>query len=168
MSGLAKTTFIFTVLLSGCSVAQQSAYNAGNIEGFNHTEYEISDFNINGTMGSTSGTVCCAMIPKKWTPELRAHISWNSLSPKAAKNLGVIPNFNDEDNYDKWRIKLKNSLEHHEAIVPIAQYDKSCGLQVHFLPCNEVKVVSSCYWYGMPEYPIQAPRNMKEPTVCPK
>ncbi|WP_341477943.1 DUF3304 domain-containing protein [Proteus mirabilis] len=53
-------------------------------------------------------------------------------------------------------------------MVPIAQYDKSCGLQVHFLPCNKVKVVSSCYWYGMPEYPIQAPKNMKEPAVCPQ
>ncbi|MDC5887071.1 DUF3304 domain-containing protein [Proteus mirabilis] len=168
MPWVAKITCTFAVLLVGCSVAQPSDYNAGSIDGFNHTEYEISDFKINGAMGSTSGTVCCVMIPKKWTPELKAYISWDSLSPKAVENLGIIPNFNDEDNYDKWRIKLKNSLEHHEAIVPIAQYDKSCGLQVHFLPCNEVKVVSSCYWYGMPEYPIQAPKNMKEPAVCPK
>lgn len=165
MSGLAKTTFIFTVLLSGCSVAQQSAYNAGNIEGFNHTEYSISDFNINGAMGSTSGTVCCAMIPKKWTPELRAKISWSTIN---TKGLPTSPGFKDVEKYKKYREEVNKRREYHETIVPIAQYDKSCGLQVHFLPCNEVKVVSSCYWYGMPEYPIQAPRNMKEPTVCPK
>ncbi|WP_157091993.1 DUF3304 domain-containing protein, partial [Proteus myxofaciens] len=119
----AKATFIFTVLLSGCSVAQQSAYNAGNIEGFNHTEYEISDFNINGAMGSTSGTVCCAMIPKKWTPELRAHISWNTVD---AKKVSKFPGFTDRVKYKQWEKVVDTNTHTHEAIVPIAQYDKSC------------------------------------------
>lgn len=165
MQGLLKLVSILTFVLSGCSVAKQSDYNAGNIDGFNHTEYSISDFNINGVMGSTSGTVCCAMIPKQWTPELRAYISWKTIN---TKGLVASPGFKDVEKYKQYREEVNKRREYHEAIVPIAQYDKSCGLQVHFLPCNEVKVVSSCYWYGMPEYPIQAPAKMKEPAVCPK
>ncbi|MFN7076635.1 DUF3304 domain-containing protein, partial [Proteus mirabilis] len=52
--------------------------------------------------------------------------------------------------------------------VPIPQYDEEvCGVDVHFLPCNEVKITTSCYSYGDPEYPINEPHNMKEPAVCP-
>ncbi|HGN0026663.1 TPA: DUF3304 domain-containing protein [Proteus mirabilis] len=165
MPWFAKITCTFAVLLAGCSVAQPSDYNAGSIDGFNHTEYEISDFKINGAMGSTSGTVCCVMIPKKWTPELKAYISWDTVD---AKKVSSPPGFTDRAKFNTWKNELKANTQSHEAVVPIAQYDKSCGLQVHFLPCNEVKVVSSCYWYGMPEYPIQTPKNMKEPAVCPK
>ncbi|HEK2138655.1 TPA: DUF3304 domain-containing protein, partial [Proteus mirabilis] len=164
MPWIAKIICTFAVLLVGCSVAQPSDYNAGSIDGFNHTEYSISDFKINGAMGSTSGTVCCVMIPKKWTPELKANISWETIN---TKGLAISPGFKDVEKYKQYREEVNKRREYHEAVVPIAQYDKSCGLQVHFLPCNEVKVVSSCYWYGMPEYPIQAPKNMKEPAVCP-
>ncbi|MBD2793593.1 DUF3304 domain-containing protein [Xenorhabdus szentirmaii] len=161
-------TAVLMLMMSGCSVARQPDANPGSIDGRNHTEYEINDFRVNGAGGSTNGTVCCVMMPRQWTPDLTAHVSWNSLSPEAVKALRPIPPFSDEANYEKWRIKLKNSLQHHEITVPIPQYDKSCGLKVHFLPCHQVKVTSSCYWYGMPEYPIQEPERMKEPAVCPK
>ncbi|MBI6232546.1 DUF3304 domain-containing protein [Proteus mirabilis] len=105
------------------------------------------------------------MIPKKWTPELKAYISWDTVDAKKVSNP---PGFTDRAKFNAWKNELKANTQSHEAVVPIAQYDKSCGLQVHFLPCNEVKVVSSCFTYGMPEYPIQAPKNMKEPAVCPK
>ncbi|EMH1106549.1 TPA: DUF3304 domain-containing protein [Proteus mirabilis] len=165
MPWFAKITCTFAVLLAGCSVAQPSDYNAGNTTGINHTEYSISDFKINGAGGSIGGYTCCVMIPKKWTPELKAYISWKTID---TKGLPPPPNFNKVDDFNKWEQNVKDRTQYHEAIVPIAQYDKSCGLQVHFLPCNKVKVVSSCFTYGMPEYPIQAPKNMKEPAVCPK
>ncbi|HGN1021399.1 TPA: DUF3304 domain-containing protein, partial [Proteus mirabilis] len=91
--------------------------------------------------------------------------SWDTVD---AKKVSKFPGFADQEKYKQWEIEVDANTRSHEAIVPIAEYDKSCGLQVHFLPCNKVKVVSSCFTYGMPEYPIQAPKNMKEPAVCPQ
>ncbi|EGD5077121.1 DUF3304 domain-containing protein, partial [Escherichia coli] len=42
-----------------------------------------------------------------------------------------------------------------------------CGLTVHFLPCNQIKVTTVCEGYGTPNYPIKEPREMKEPATCP-
>jgi hypothetical protein len=54
--------------------------------------------------------------------------------------------------------------------VPLPDYNgqDTCGITVHFLPCDEVKVTTSCYTYGSPAYPIKEPLRMKEPKVCPK
>ena len=42
-----------------------------------------------------------------------------------------------------------------------------CGLTVHFLSCNQIKVTTVCQKYGTPNYPIKEPREMKEPATCP-
>ncbi|ESL53754.1 MULTISPECIES: DUF3304 domain-containing protein, partial [Klebsiella pneumoniae complex] len=53
---------------------------------------------------------------------------------------------------------------------PLPDYNGQdvCGITVHFLPCDDVKVTTSCYTYGSPSYPIKEPVRMKEPAVCPK
>ncbi|HBU2562128.1 TPA: DUF3304 domain-containing protein [Klebsiella pneumoniae] len=45
---------------------------------------------------------------------------------------------------------------------------KTCGIKIHFLPCDKVKVTTSCYDYGNPNYPIKDPIKMEEPKVCPE
>nr|MBI6400342.1 DUF3304 domain-containing protein [Proteus mirabilis] len=124
MPWFAKITCTFAVLLAGCSVAQPSDYNAGNTTGINHTEYSISDFKINGAGGSIGGYTCCVMIPKKWTPELKAYISWETIN---TKGLAISPGFKDVEKYKQYREEVNKRREYHEAVVPIAQYDKSCG-----------------------------------------
>ncbi|MNH10914.1 hypothetical protein D3C79_704050 [compost metagenome] len=54
--------------------------------------------------------------------------------------------------------------------VPVPDYNGQdvCGITVHFLPCDDVKVTTSCYTYGSPAYPIKEPIRMKEPKVCPR
>jgi hypothetical protein len=53
--------------------------------------------------------------------------------------------------------------------VEIPEYqEKVCGLNVHFLPCQEVKVTTSCWMVGEPQYPIKESLHMKEPAVCTK
>ncbi|HIF7579573.1 DUF3304 domain-containing protein, partial [Klebsiella pneumoniae] len=54
--------------------------------------------------------------------------------------------------------------------VPLPDYNGQdvCGITVHFLPCDDVMVTTSCYTYGSPSYPIKEPVRMKEPAVCPK
>ncbi|WP_122228046.1 DUF3304 domain-containing protein, partial [Pseudomonas syringae group genomosp. 3] len=57
----------------------------------------------------------------------------------------------------------------HSAIVDLPPYeDRLCALEVHFLPCNKIKVSTSCWRYPSPNSPIKEPLEMKEPAVCPK
>ena len=60
--------------------------------------------------------------------------------------------------------KIKSQNREHSAIVPVPDYNsqKTCGIKIHFLPCDKVKVATSCYDYGNPNYPIKDPiRSMK-------
>ncbi|WP_396328182.1 hypothetical protein [Klebsiella pneumoniae] len=43
-----------------------------------------------------------------------------------------------------------------------------CGITVHFLPCDDVKVTTSCWSPRNVNYPIKEPVRMTEPAVCPK
>ncbi|WP_159183260.1 DUF3304 domain-containing protein [Klebsiella pneumoniae] len=42
------------------------------------------------------------------------------------------------------------------------------GMTVHFLPCDDVKVTTSCWSPRNVNYPIKEPVRMTEPAVCPK
>ncbi|VTO22757.1 lipoprotein [Klebsiella variicola] len=66
--------------------------------------------------------------------------------------------------------KNKASHKEHSALVPVPDYNgqKTCGIKIHFLPCDKVKVTTSCYDYGNPNYPIKDPIKMEEPEVCAK
>ncbi|WIF71312.1 DUF3304 domain-containing protein [Proteus vulgaris] len=164
---------IISFFLSGCANAGSWGAKPKNpmlgagLQGYNHTQYSITAFSINEGYGSIGGTVCCVMIPEKWRPNLIAHIQWNKVDKN---NLPFpAPNFNEVEAYRQWKQKLHDNTSSHKAWVPIPQYDKEvCGVDVHFLPCNEVKITTSCYSYGDPEYPITEPMKMKEPAVCPQ
>jgi hypothetical protein len=66
--------------------------------------------------------------------------------------------------------KINKSHREHGRIVPVPDYtgQKTCGIKVHFLPCDQIKVTTSCYDYGNPGYPIKDPIRMEEPKVCPQ
>ncbi|MBG6029450.1 DUF3304 domain-containing protein [Proteus hauseri] len=163
---------IISFFLSGCANAsawrtkpENSILGAG-LQGYNHTQFEISGFSINEGYGSIGGTVCCVMIPEKWRPNLIAHIQWKKVD---TTKFPPPPDFDQVEAYKRWKQQLRDNTSTHEAWVPIPQYDKEvCGVDVHFLPCDEVKITTSCYSYGDPEYPINEPHNLKEPAVCPQ
>ncbi|WP_273802402.1 DUF3304 domain-containing protein [Proteus vulgaris] len=165
------TLLIISLLLSGCANAgswgakpENSLLGAG-LQGYNHTQFEISGFSINGGYGSIGGTVCCVMIPEKWRPNLTAHIRWETVD---TSKFPPPPKFSQVEAYKHWKQQLRDNTSSHETWVPIPQYDEPCSVKVHFLPCNEVKITTSCKGYGHPEYPINEPHNMKEPIVCLK
>jgi hypothetical protein len=82
-----------------------------------------------------------------------------------------FPGFQDREKYLAWVKKLEAQKKQHSRIVPLPPYtstDKTCGITVHFQPCNQVKVTTSCADYGSPAYPVKDPIEMKEPAVCPK
>ncbi|WP_100244179.1 DUF3304 domain-containing protein, partial [Metapseudomonas furukawaii] len=73
------------------------------------------------------------------------------------------------DEFRKFMVKHKANYEHHTAIVPLPPYEQGlCALEVHFLPCHQVKVTTACWGYGSPKNPIKEPLEMKEPAECPK
>ncbi|EPK3595016.1 DUF3304 domain-containing protein [Proteus mirabilis] len=158
-----------TLLLTGCvgafSLAPKPQPLAAGIQGFNHTQYSITGFTINEGYGSIGGTVCCVLLPEQWRPDLVAHIEWEKVD---ISKLPPPPKFSQVEAFKKWKQIVDSNTSRHEAWVPIPQYaEEVCGVDVHFLPCNEVKITTSCYSYGDPEYPINEPHNMKEPAVCP-
>ena len=159
--------FVYVVLLvSGCSRAGGGGYTAGDIRGYNHTQQGINHFTVNGYGGGVRGNTCCILLPDKWTPGLKAHIEWEvDPNPKEP-----IPMEKEGFGYEKEAYaRHKANYQKHSAVVDIPQYgEERCGITVHFLPCNQVKVTTICDGYGTPNYPIKEPLEMKEPAQCPK
>ncbi|MEQ5324900.1 DUF3304 domain-containing protein [Proteus sp. fly-1008] len=161
----------YSFFLSGCANAGSWGAKPKNpmlgagLQGYNHTQFEISGFSINEGYGSIGGTVCCVMLPEKWRPNLIAHIQWKKVD---TTKFPPAPKFSQVEAYNRWEKELDRYTTYHEAWVPIPQYDEPCSVKVHFLPCDEVKITTSCKGYGHPEYPINEPHNLKEPAVCPQ
>ncbi|WP_238536669.1 DUF3304 domain-containing protein [Pseudomonas sp. M47T1] len=158
-------------LLAGCSVGE-SKFLAGNLGGVNHTSAAINHFSVNGYGGpnispyGNRGGMCCAMLPRQWQPGLKLKVEWetdpNPYARLKRKASGYGP---DEEAY----AKHKANYQQHSAIVDLPPYeDRLCSLEVHFLPCNKVKVSTSCWRYPSPNSPIKDPLEMKEPAICPK
>ncbi|MNJ70106.1 hypothetical protein D3C77_665280 [compost metagenome] len=66
--------------------------------------------------------------------------------------------------------KVEAQKRKHSKLVPVPDYtsEKVCGITVHFLPCDDIQVSTSCYAYGSPEYPIKTPLQLPEPQSCPQ
>jgi hypothetical protein len=64
----------------------------------------------------------------------------------------------------------KKGYRLHKRVLELPKYaeDGLCSLEVHFMPCNEIKFSNSCWRYPSPDGPIQDPLEMPEPAVCPK
>jgi len=164
------------LMLTGCSQQQANAESrggGGTIEAINHTKWAINHFSVDGQSGidiigpyQGGGGGCCYGVPAKWRPGMTVKIDWET-------GVGYSMDFPGYENWDKylaWKKKMKAQNKQHSAVVPVPDYSgqETCGITVHFLPCDEVKVTTSCANYGHPEHPIKEPLKMPEPRVCPK
>lgn len=154
-------------MMAGCSQANSDdGYTAGDLRAVNHVEGQgINGFSVNGYhVPGLGGGYCCIILPEKWTPDLRARVEWE-VDPHTAP---PFPGYKDRDKFNAWKNSIESSFKQHSAIVNIPQYgEERCGLTVHFLPCNQVKVTTVCSGYGTENYPIKEALNMKEPATCP-
>ncbi|HCI6650384.1 TPA: DUF3304 domain-containing protein, partial [Klebsiella variicola] len=164
------------------------------IDAINHTKWAINHFSINGQSGidiigpfQGGGGGCCFSVPARWTPGMTVRVDWES-GVAFARDIPEIPepaypNYKGQDNkvwteeiaeYNQqkrvWYKKIKALKRQHSKTVPLPDYNGQdvCGITVHFLPCDDVKVTTSCYTYGSPSYPIKEPVRMKELAVCPE
>jgi hypothetical protein len=164
------------LLLTGCSqpAAQAgSSGGSGTIDAINHTQWAINHFSVNGQSGidiigpfQGGGGGCCYSVPARWQPGMTVRIDWES-------GVGYsmdFPGYQDRKKYLAWKKGIDAQKRQHSKTVPVPDYNgqDTCGMTVHFLPCDEVKVTTSCYTYDSPAYPIKEPIRMKEPKVCPR
>lgn len=150
-----------------------SGAQASTLEAINHTHWAINRFSVDGRSGidiigpyQGGGGGCCYIAPSRWQPDMTVRVDWET----GIAYPDGFPGFADEHKYEKWAKKVRDKKRQHSKQAPIPDYtnQKVCGLTVHFLPCDEIQVTTSCYAYGSPEYPIKIPLNLPEPTSCPQ
>ncbi|PSN07996.1 DUF3304 domain-containing protein [Siccibacter turicensis] len=164
-------------LLAGCSQskaeAQTQSGGTGTIKAINHTKWAINHFSVNGQSGidiigpfQGGGGGCCYGVPYTWIPGMTVKIDWET----GVGGTEGFPGYDHWDEYLKWQKKMDSFKRRHSKKVSIPDYtgQDTCGITVHFLPCDDVKVTTSCWSPANANYPIKLPLEMKEPKVCPK
>ncbi|MFF7710195.1 DUF3304 domain-containing protein [Pseudomonas sp. NPDC007930] len=152
-------------MLGGCSTADDG-WAAGDLKSVNHVRgTAINWFSVNGYRASGGGgSTCCIALPNTWRPGMIADIKWE-VDPNTREPL---PELMDPEYRAAYAI-YKSKYRQYAARVEIPEYDhKRCGLTVHFLARQQVKVTTSCRATWLPDYPIQDPEDVEEPAVCPR
>lgn len=154
--------------LSGCRSGPEMV--SAPVKGFNHTSAEIMGFTINGAGGPRippnqggGNEMCCSTLPLQWRPGLRATIEWdkdpNPYGPIKRDQYGQI--------LKEALVRHSDGYSHHTATVEISKYAEGlCALQVHFLPCDQVRVSTTCFTPVHPDYPDKAYFQIKESMTC--
>lgn len=146
--------------------------SASSIYGVNHTHWAINRFSVDGRSAvdiigpyQGGGGGCCYTVPPQWRPGMTVRVDWET----GVGGTKGFPGFADEAKYDAWLEQIEAQKRSHQKFVPVPDYSgqKVCGITVHFLPCDELQVTTSCYGYGSPEYPIKTALELPEPQSCP-
>ena len=146
---------------------------ASTIEGINHTHWAINRFSVDGRSAidiigpyQGGGGGCCYIAPERWQPGMTVRVDWET----GVAYSDDFPGFADWPKYLAWVEKIDAQTRKHSKLVPVSDYtgQKVCGITVHFLPCDDIQVSTSCYAYGSPEYPIKTPLHLPEPQSCPQ
>ncbi|EJD6409321.1 DUF3304 domain-containing protein [Providencia rettgeri] len=140
-------------------------YVGANLLGYVHVKgIAVNKFSVNGYYGRVGGFTCCIMLPEKWQPGMQVRVEWEIDPSPYSKE---IPRFNDP-NFDNWMKKHEANYRQYSAIVEVPEYGDSCGLQVHFFACNQVKVTATCMGIEHPDHPFKALINQQENQSCPQ
>ncbi|WP_442955884.1 DUF3304 domain-containing protein [Pantoea sp. USHLN256] len=167
--------FIFLSILSitGCDRGDDARGGGGTIKGINHTHWAINHFSVNNQSAidiigpwQGGGGGCCFGVSEKWKPGMTVKVDWQT----GEASTKDFPGFENTEKYRAWEKMIINSHRNITKTVPVPDYNgkKTCGITVHFFPCDKIKVTTSCDGYGNPRYPIKEPIEMEEPKSCPK
>ncbi|MHC9165091.1 DUF3304 domain-containing protein [Pseudomonas aeruginosa] len=173
-----KIGALLKIILGGIAVLWLAGCSAGSskniptpIEGYNHTSAAINGFTVNGSGGPNIGPHqggrkqnCCMSLPEKWRPGMTVVVEWEKDPTPHASKTWPQPPFSVA--WRKAAAEDEKLNTRHRAVVDIPPYDDVGAVVVHFLPCDEVKVIATLYGYRHPQYPIKEPLDMKEPKIC--
>ena len=70
---------------------------------------------------------------------------------------------------DAWNKRMNESEKQytrHRAVVEVAPYERLGAVNVHFLPCNQIKVAAGTDTLNMPSHPYHYLLKMEEPSQC--
>ena len=72
-----------------------------------------------------------------------------------------FPGFADRAKYKAWIADIDAQKRQHSQTVPLPDYNGQdvCGITVHFLPCDDVKVTTSCWSPRNANYPDKRARQ---------
>ncbi len=144
------------------------------VEGYNHTSAAINRFSVNRAGGHNIGPFnngggsqsCCASLPRQWRPGLMATVEWEKdAKPYGYSEWGPI---NSEQFMQAFERHKAQNYSTHRAVVEIPRYDEPCAIQVHFLPCDQVRATATCHKPSSPNFPHKDWYQIKEPKTCPK
>ncbi|WP_099050707.1 MULTISPECIES: DUF3304 domain-containing protein [Pseudomonas] len=166
------------IALSGLSaIVIASDASASTIDGINHTHWAINRFSVDGRSAidiigpyQGGGGGCCYIAPERWQTGMTVKVDWETGASGLSDLADEFPGFGDWPKYLSWVDKVEAQKRKHSKLVPVPDYtsEKVCGITVHFLPCDDIQVSTSCYAYGSPEYPIKTPLQLPEPQSCPQ
>nr|WP_240043504.1 DUF3304 domain-containing protein [Pseudomonas ovata] len=146
---------------------------AGIIQGVNHTHWAINHFSVDGYSAidiigahKSGGGGTGYIAPQRWQSGMTVRVDWETGSSYSDD----FPGFGDWSKYLEWKRRVNSLKRQHSKQVTVPDYtnQKACGITVHFLPCDELQVTTSCYAYGHPDYPIKTPLQLPEPQSCPQ
>lgn len=168
-----KVMRVFAVLVAAGMGLLNQMVMANTLEGINHTNLDITRFSVNGHSGvdvigphQVGGVACCYVVPVRWEPGMTVRIDWET----GLSGSKGFPGYADDAKYEAWAENFEAQKRRHSKLVMVPDYtgQEICGITVHFLPCDDIKVTTSCYGYGNREYPIKTPLNLPEPKSCQK
>jgi len=144
---------------------------AGIIEGVNHTHWAINRLSVDGRTALDvigpwqTGGGGYYSVPGKWQPGMTVRIDWETGIGSSAG----FPGFADREKYRAWVAKAEAQKRQHSKVIAVPDYTGAdvCGITVHFLPCDDVQVTTSCHGYGSPDYPIKTALELPRPQSCP-
>ncbi len=163
---------VLTLLVVMAVALFNSAAYAGALYGINHTHWAINRFSVDGNPAidvvgpyQRGGGGWGYSAPERWTPGMTVRVDWET----GVGTTKGFPGFADVDKYDAWLREIDAQTREHSKLIAVPDYTGQdvCGMTVHFLPCDELQVTTSCFAYGNPNYPIKTALKLPEPTSCP-
>lgn len=145
-------------MLAACSGDETVAVSYA---AYNHTDKSIVSFVINGEGGILAasahgggGSMCCAILPKRWRPGLMATIKWQE---------DDIPIFNSDGTRKVIDgVPATKESPWKERTVEVPKYEGEMGtFFIHIFPGDEVKVLMNIYGAGNPQHPLPHPSGFK-------
>ena len=171
MPGKSSIAACLFLVVCGCG-PKEPEFVPGSLGGVNHTSAAVNWYSVNGWGGKNvpphtmyGGGTCCIPMPLHWQPGMLFTVEWET-DPDPFVHL---PQMDDENFLEVFEAHTKG-YQMHKKIVELPKYSEKglCSLEVHFMPCDEIKFSTSCWGYPSPDGPIQEPLIMPEPAVCPR